>query len=68
MQKLAETIKAYRGWAWSDGGGPTPPLTLAGDLNGDNHVDIADLRIAIAGFSNLYNIYSISEIIGNFGK
>jgi len=50
MQKLAETIKAYRGWCWSIDGttcddGSVPSIT--GDLNGDLAVNIQDIIILI---------------------
>jgi len=50
LQKLAETIKAYRGWCWSIDGtncddGSVPSIT--GDLNNDNTVNIQDIIILI---------------------
>ncbi|PIR43799.1 hypothetical protein COV24_00985 [candidate division WWE3 bacterium CG10_big_fil_rev_8_21_14_0_10_32_10] len=51
IDKLAETIKAYRGWCWSIDDGQTcddgsvPSIT--GDLNNDNTVNIQDIIILI---------------------
>lgn len=38
---------------------------LPGDLNGDGHVDIVDLRYFLTNFSNIFN-YNL--MVGNFGR
>lgn len=45
---------------WSSSTGPTP-----GDLNSDGHVDVLDLRSAIANFTD---IFTLNTVISNFGK
>ncbi|PIR43551.1 hypothetical protein COV24_01880 [candidate division WWE3 bacterium CG10_big_fil_rev_8_21_14_0_10_32_10] len=51
LQKLAETIKAYRGWCWSIDDGQTCDdgtiVPLQGDLNNDNSVNIQDIILLI---------------------
>ena len=41
---------------------------LAGDLNGDDHVDISDFNLLISKFGNPYTVSDFSAIISNFGQ
>jgi len=47
IHKLAETIKAYRGWCWSDEPNCEGSGSFTGDLNNDNTVNIQDIIILI---------------------
>lgn len=47
--KLAETIKAYRGWTWSDNAQGCASH-LAGDVNCDCQVDNVDMQLIVGGW------------------
>ncbi len=45
-----------------------PACILAGDINGDNTVNFADLNIVVANFGTLYNFSHLNNVLANFGR
>ena len=42
--------------------------SVAGDINGDGKVDVADLTLLITNFGNPYTIFDYNTLVSNFGK
>lgn len=82
--KLAETIKAYKGWQWGDqiSGTPSPPTpipTPAGDINSDGKIDGGDLFVLLQKYltndsvsdlnkDGIVNMIDGTILINNFAK
>lgn len=71
LHKLSETIKAYRGWCWSQDGVTCSDETGNspwGDLNHDQAIDFADYSLFLPAFNAIYNLFDFNKLVSWFGS
>lgn len=45
-----------------------PPPAVAGDLNGDGHINLADYNLLVSGYGTKYTLADYNQLVANYGK